>query len=105
MKSFNAGGLLMGNIQTDQLFKGLTRPAMLFGVSYMFAILNVLICMLIFINLNDFRTFLVLFGIHGFGYVASTKEPLFIELFIIKLGKCSKCLNRFYHKANSYDIS
>ncbi|OJH33164.1 Type IV secretory pathway, VirB3-like protein [Wolbachia endosymbiont of Armadillidium vulgare] len=29
-----------GSIQTDQLFKGLTRPAMLFGVSYMFAILT-----------------------------------------------------------------
>ncbi len=39
-----------GSIQTDQLFKGLTRPAMLFGVSYMFAILNVLICMVAFIG-------------------------------------------------------
>ncbi|WP_143689766.1 type IV secretion system protein VirB3 [Wolbachia endosymbiont of Nilaparvata lugens] len=94
-----------GNIQTDPLFKGLTRPAMLFGVSYMFAILNVLICMLIFINTNDLRTFLMLFGVHGLGYIASAKEPLFIELFMVKLGKCSKCLNRFYHGANSYDIT
>ncbi|AZU37286.1 type IV secretion system protein VirB3 [Wolbachia endosymbiont of Bemisia tabaci] len=94
-----------GNIQTDQLFKGLTRPAMLFGVSYMFAILNVLICMLIFINTNDLRTFLMLCGVHGLGYIASAKEPLFIELFMVKLGKCSKCLNRFYHGANSYDIT
>ncbi|MDR0288666.1 MAG: type IV secretion system protein VirB3 [Rickettsiales bacterium] len=94
-----------GNIQTDQLFKGLTRPAMLFGVSYMFAILNVLTCMLIFINSNDLRTFLMLFGIHGLGYIASAKEPLFIELFMVKLGKCSKCLNCFYHGANSYDVA
>ncbi|MDM8335539.1 VirB3 family type IV secretion system protein [Wolbachia pipientis] len=94
-----------GNIQTDQLFKGLTRPAMLFGVNYMFAILNVLICMLIFINSNDLRTFLMLFVIHGLGYIASAKEPLFIELFMVKLGKCSKCSNLFYHGANSYDVA
>ncbi|WP_423349187.1 type IV secretion system protein VirB3 [Wolbachia sp. wLmal] len=95
-----------GSIQTDQLFKGLTRPAMLFGVSYMFAILNVLICMLIFINSNDLGVILLMLpGIHGLGYIASAKEPLFIELFMVKLGKCSKCLNRFYHGANSYDIA
>ncbi|QKX02075.1 type IV secretion system protein VirB3 [Wolbachia endosymbiont of Dirofilaria (Dirofilaria) immitis] len=94
-----------GSIQTNQLFKGLTRPAMLFGVSYMFAILNILICMLIFINTNDFRTFLMLFGVHGLGYIASTKEPLFIELFMVKLRKCSRCSNRLYHGANSYDIT
>jgi type IV secretion system protein VirB3 len=68
-------------------------------------ILNVLICMLIFINTNDLRTFLMLFGIHGLGYIDSAKEPLFIILFMVKLGKCSKCLNRFYHRANSYDIT
>lgn len=95
-----------GSIQTDQLFKGLTRPAMLFGVSYMFAILNVLICLLIFINSNDLGVILLMLpGIHGLGYIASAKEPLFIELFMVKLGKCSKCLNRFYHGANSYDIA
>ncbi|QKX01380.1 type IV secretion system protein VirB3 [Wolbachia endosymbiont of Cruorifilaria tuberocauda] len=94
-----------GSIQINQLFKGLTRPAMLFGVSYTFAILNVLICMLIFINTNDLRTFLVLFAIHGLGYIASAKEPLFIELFMVKLRKCSRCLNRFYYGANSYDIT
>lgn len=94
-----------GSIQTDQLFKGLTRPAMLFGVSYMFAILNVLICMVAFINLNDLRIFLLLIGIHGLGYIASAKEPLFIELFMVKLGRCSKCINRLYHGANSYDIT
>lgn len=95
----------IGSIQTDQLFKGLTRPAMLLGVSYIFAILNVLICMLIFINSNDLRVILLIPGIHGLGYIASAKEPLFIELFMVKSGKCSKCLNRFYHGANSYDIA
>ncbi|WP_253299762.1 type IV secretion system protein VirB3 [Wolbachia endosymbiont of Chironomus riparius] len=95
-----------GSIETDQLFKGLTRPAMLFGVSYMFAILNVMICMVIFINSSDLRIILLLLPtIHGMGYIASAKEPLFIELFMVKMQKCSKCLNRFYYGANSYDIT
>lgn len=94
-----------GNIQTDQLFKGLTRPAMLFGVSYMFAILNLMICMVIFINSNDMKVFVLLVAIHGVGYIASAKEPLFIELFIVKLQKCPMCRNRFYYGANSYDIT
>ncbi|MDN5248044.1 MAG: type IV secretion system protein VirB3 [Wolbachia endosymbiont of Tyrophagus putrescentiae] len=95
-----------GSIQTDQLFKGLTRPAMLFGVSYMFAILNVMICMVTFINTNDLRIILLLLPtIHGIGYIASAKEPLFIELFMVKMQKCPRCSNRIYHGANSYDIS
>lgn len=95
-----------GNIQTDQLFKGLTRPVMLFGVSYMFAILNVMICMVTFINTSDLRVILLLLpAIHGIGYIASAKEPLFIELFMVKMQKCPMCLNRGYHGANSYDIT
>ncbi len=94
-----------GNVKTDQLFKGLTRPAMLFGVSYTFAILNLLITVMSFMYSEDFRTLLILGpAIHGIGYIASAKEPLFIELFMIKMQKCAKCLNRFYHGANSYDI-
>lgn len=95
-----------GSIQTDQLFKGLTRPAMLFGVSYMFAILNVMICMVTFINTNDLRVILLLLpAIHGVGYIASAKEPLFIELFMVKLQRCPMCRNRFYYGANTYDIT
>ncbi len=95
-----------GSIKTDQLFKGLTRPAMLFGVSYTFTTVNFLICMLVFINTNDFRVLFFLCPvIQGLAYIASAKEPLFIELFFVKLQKCSRCLNRFYHGANSYDVT
>lgn len=95
-----------GNVKTDQLFKGLTRPAMLFGVSYMFSIFNLLIVVMFFVFLEDLRVILILGPvIHAVGYIASTKEPLFIELFMIKTQKCSKCVNRFYHGTNSYDIT
>ncbi|WP_333023650.1 type IV secretion system protein VirB3 [Wolbachia endosymbiont of Pentidionis agamae] len=95
----------IGTIQTDQLFKGLTRPAMILGVTFTFAIFNLLISVLTFIYSNDLRVLFFLGpGIHMLGFIASSKEPLFIEIFMIKLQKCSRCLNRFYHGANSYDI-
>ncbi|WP_339046916.1 type IV secretion system protein VirB3 [Candidatus Mesenet endosymbiont of Phosphuga atrata] len=95
-----------GNVKTDQLFKGLTRPAMLFGVSYIFSVFNLLTIMMLFVFLEDLRVLFILGPIiHGAGYIASTKEPLFVELFMIKMQKCSKCLNRFYHGTNSYDIT
>ncbi|ACZ49136.1 type IV secretion system protein VirB3 [Anaplasma centrale str. Israel] len=94
-----------GSVKTDQLFKGLTRPTMLFGVSYTFAILNFMISIMIFMYSNDFRVLLLLApGMHAIGFAASSKDPLFMDLFVIKMQKCSKCLNRFYHNANSYDV-
>ncbi|KJV68983.1 type IV secretion system protein VirB3 [Candidatus Neoehrlichia procyonis] len=96
---------MSGSVKADQLFKGLTRPTMLFGVSYTFAIFNFMICIMIFMYSNDFRVLLILGpSIHGIGYLASSRDPLFLDLFMIKMRKCSKCLNRFYHNANSYDV-
>ena len=92
-----------GSVRTDSVFLGLTRPPMLFGVSYTYALLNGLICMIAYIVNSDFRYMLLMLPIHGIGYYICSKEPLFIELFKIKSEKCSKCRNRFYHGANSYD--
>nr|WP_196792413.1 MULTISPECIES: type IV secretion system protein VirB3 [canis group] len=97
--------MMAGSVKADQLFKGLTRPTMLFGVSYIFAMLNFMICIMIFMYTNDFRALFILGpGIHGIGFLASSKEPLFLELFMLRMKKCSKCLNRFYHNSNSYDV-
>ena len=92
-------------LKVDPLFVGLTRPPMLFGVSYNFAVANGFICMLLYISYADIRFFALMFPIHAFGYYLCSKEPLFIELFRIKAQKCSKCVNKIYHKGNSYDPS
>lgn len=92
-------------VQVDSLFIGLTRPPMLFGVSYMFALLNGMISMLGYVSTTDFRFLAVMFPVHALGYYICSKEPLFIELFKVRAEKCSRCRNRFYHGANSYDPS
>ena len=87
----------------DPLFVGLTRPPMLFGVSYTFALMNGFICMITYVATTQFRYMAMMLPIHIIGYIICSKEPLFIELFKVKADKCSRCTNRIYHGANSYD--
>ena len=94
-----------GQLESDLVFLGLTRPSMLFGVSYTIVGVNFLSCMMYFVVSSDFRGFAALPILHGIGYVLSQKEPLFVELFMIRQQKCNKCKNRFFHgMTNSYDV-
>ena len=93
-----------GSLESDMLFLGLTRTTMIFGVSYQFVMLNFICCMMYFTINSDFKGWLAMPFLHAIAYVLSEKEPLFIELFMIKMQKCNKCKNRFYHgMTNSYD--
>lgn len=96
-----------GEVETDMVFLGLTRPAMFFGVTYMFFAFNFFIILMGFIVFNQgLKTFLFAIPIHMVGYYFTAKEPLFVELFMIKQSKCTRCKNRFYHGfTNSYDIT
>jgi type IV secretion system protein VirB3 len=93
-----------GEVSTDPLFVGLTRPALFLGVSYMYFVINAMISVIYFINSSDFKVIVVAVTIHLIGYLICYKEPLFVELFLIRGRKCSKCVNKFYHGANSYDL-
>jgi type IV secretion system protein VirB3 len=97
--------LMSGSVSTDSLFLGLTRPPMLFGVSYVFAVLNIMISLITFVLSNNFKVLLVVMPtIHMVAYFICLKEPRAIELFIAKNSKCNICKNRFYYKGtNSYD--
>lgn len=94
-----------GRLQSDPLFQGLTRPTMILGVSYMFFVINAAISLITFINLQNFIILLVLAPtIHMVGYLICMKEPRAIEMFIVKMNKGYRCLNRSFHgQNNSYD--
>src|SRR5579871_1390795 len=95
-----------GRIQADPLFQGLARPPMILGVSYMFFVLNAITCLITFINTNNFIVlFFVAPIIHMIGYLLCLKEPLAIELIILRSSKGTRCINRAFHGfTNSYDI-
>ncbi|PIR37404.1 MAG: type IV secretion system protein VirB3 [Alphaproteobacteria bacterium CG11_big_fil_rev_8_21_14_0_20_39_49] len=94
-----------GELETDMLFLGLTRPSMIFGVSYLVVMTYFLIGCMGFVLTSDFKFFGGMLPIHCVAYVLSEKEPLFMELFMVKQQKCNKCKNKFYHGlTNSYDV-
>ncbi len=96
---------MSGRLQSDPLFQGLTRPTMIFGVSYMYFLINAMVCLVTFINMQNFIVLLVVApAVHCAGYLICMKEPRAIEMLMVKLKKGYKCINRGYHKNNnSYD--
>jgi type IV secretion system protein VirB3 len=94
----------MSGIKQDSLFLGLTRQPMLFGVTYNYVFLNMFGTLIYFIASSDFKIVIFSVGFHAMSYMICLREPLLLDLFILKLSKCSKCRNKIYHGyKNSYD--
>jgi type IV secretion system protein VirB3 len=94
----------MGSVEVDMLFLGLTRPPLIFGVSYTFTVVNFMICLIAFIITDNFVYFFSAFPVHLIGYYLCSKEPLFIDLFLVRSSLCSRTQNKLYHGLNSYDM-
>ncbi len=94
-----------GELEVDMLFLGLTRPPMLWGVTYSIVMVYFLVCMFGFVLTSNFLCFLAMPIVHGIAYIALQKEPLALDLWIARNSKCNKCKNKFYHgMTNSYDV-
>jgi len=89
--------------QIDPVFLGLTRPAMLCGVTQSFFVINVALCMIAFLGAGSF---LPLFAggpiLHGIGYLACIKDSRIFDIWLIK-ARFMKCRNRAFWQAASYD--
>lgn len=94
----------MADIGADPLFVGLTRPTLIFGVSIQYAMLNMIVSVVGFIQTSDFRVVFAACILHAIGYILCFKEPRFMELYINKFQRCNQCSNKMYYGANSYDI-
>lgn len=94
-----------GYVELDLLFGGLTRPPMVFGVTYTYVLVNMMISMIYFVMRSDFKVVLLAGAIHGVAYAICLKEPLLIELYINKQANFSKCKNKLhFSNKNSYDF-
>lgn len=95
---------MSGKLISDPLFIGLTRPTMIFGVSTQLFMLNCMIAMICYIQGAGIKVIFIAGLLHAIGYVLCFKEPRFIELYMNRSQKCSRCLNKSYYGANSYSI-
>jgi type IV secretion system protein VirB3 len=68
-------------LTADTLFVGLTRPSMLFGVTYSAMIINVVLTMEAFIVTKNLLWLVSFIPIHGLFYLVCLYEPRFFDLF------------------------
>ncbi len=96
----------LGKLQKDPLFLGLTRPAMILGVTYLWLSAEGLFWMIFFINTKNMLAMLIGAPItHLVGYVLCMKEMRFLELIMIWGATCAKCRNtKFHGNTSSYDL-
>lgn len=92
-----------GVVSTDPLFLGLTRPPMIFGVSFRFFFLNFFVSVITYINAPGLKVLAVALLMHLLGYIICFKEPLFLEIYIKRAEKCGSTSNGRLHGGNSYD--
>lgn len=91
-------------MKSDPLFVGLTRPTLFLGVSMEFAMLNMLVSIVMFIQKSDFRILPIAALIHAVGYILTFKEPRFMKLYLTKFQNFNKCPNKSFYGANSYKV-
>ena len=87
----------LGTLKTDALFLGLTRPALIAGVTFAYFAVEGLIAILIFIMTSNFKIFIVAIFTHVFGMMLCKKEPLAIDMLLVKLQKTPSTMNRNFH--------
>ena len=92
----------MSRLSSDPVFAALTRPQMIGGVTYSFAVFNLIVTLEAFLITRSFWAFAVALVVHAIGYVGCVREPRFFELWITRLSRCPRVKNRGFWGANSY---
>ena len=94
-----------GTLGLDSLFLGLTRPALVAGVTFSFFSINFLGCTIGFVVTSSFKVFILGGIFHVFGVFLCKKEPLAVDILMTKIQKCPSVSNKNFHNgANSYNM-
>jgi type IV secretion system protein VirB3 len=92
----------MSNLGSDPIFAALTRPQMIGGVTYGFAVFNLILTVEVFLITKSFWTPVVAIVVHLVGYLGCLREPRFFELWITRVRHCPRVRNYRFWGANSY---
>jgi type IV secretion system protein VirB3 len=92
----------MTRLASDPIFSALARPQMIGGVTYSFAVFNLIATLEIFLITRSFWAFAFALVVHGIGYVGCVREPRFFDLWIIKLSRCPRVKTFWFWQANVY---
>jgi type IV secretion system protein VirB3 len=93
------------DLDLDPLFLGLTRPALIGGVTFVYFAFNFFLCTILFVLTSDFKSFIFGVFLHFIGMYICKKEPLAIDILLAKFKKCPNTLNKNFHGGlNSYNM-
>ena len=92
----------MAELSSDPIFSALTRPQMLGGVTYGYAVFNLLLTVEAFLITKSFWALPAAAAIHVVGYLGCLREPRFFELWITRVRHCPRVRNYGHWLANSY---
>lgn len=89
-------------LSRDPLFVAMTRPQLLGGVTYSFAVINAVLSLEFFLVTKSAWVFLFALVVHGVGFLACLKEPRIFDLWLVRLARCPRVRNYKFWRCNSY---
>lgn len=92
----------MSQLASDPVFTALTRPQMLGGVTYGFAVINLIATVEVFLLTKSFWSLALAVILHLAGHLACLREPRFFDLWIARASLCPRVKNFGFWRANSY---
>ena len=92
----------MARLDSDPIFSALTRPQMVAGVTYSYAVFNLIVTIEAFLITKSFWALLIALVLHVVGYLGCLREPRFFDLWQIKVSRCPRVPNASFWRCNSY---
>jgi type IV secretion system protein VirB3 len=92
----------MASLASDPIFVALTRPQMLGGVTYGYAVFNLIITIEAFLVTKSFWALPVALLVHFIGYAGCLRDPRFFDLWLTKVRTCPRIRNHRFWSTNAY---
>ena len=92
----------MNRLASDPVFAALTRPQMIGGVTYAYAVFNLIVTVEAFLISRSFWALVLALVLHAIGYVGCLREPRFFDLWLTRVGRCPRVRNHKIWRCNSY---
>ena len=92
----------MARLVSDPIFAALTRPQMIGGVTYNYAVFELIFALEAFLVSKSFWSLAIAPVTHLIGYLACVREPRFFDLWLVRVTRCPRVRNFPFWGLNSY---
>ena len=92
----------MSRLVSDPIFAALTQPQMIGGVTYTYAVFNLIVTLEAFLLTKSFWALAIAPIVHAAGYLGCLKEPRFFDIWVVRASRCPRVRNFAFWRANAY---